>query len=192
MPWSKEHKDATRRRIVDAAADAFRGHGVAGVGVAEVMKSAGLTHGGFYAHFGSKDELVSAALGAASEQTRERLAHAAAKAAPGEKLAAIAGAYLSANHCKHPEQGCPVAAMASELARGEGVARQAFAQAIRDRLAWLEEQDRERPAAERRRRAAGAYAAMVGALTLARALGDDREGEKYLAQVRQFLDEALG
>ena len=192
MPWSKDHKDATRRRIVEAASAAFRGRGVAGVGVAEVMKSAGLTHGGFYAHFASKEDLVSEAVDAAARQTRERLAHAAGKAAPDARLAAIAAAYLSTSHRRHPEDGCPVAAMASELARDDGAAGEAFARAVRERLSWLEEQDRDRPAAERRRRAAGAYATMVGALTLARALGDDGEAESYLARVRHFLDEALG
>ena len=191
MPWSKEHKRATRERIVDAAAAAFRTRGVAGISVAELMEAAGLTHGGFYAHFASKDDLVAEAVGHASAQTESLLTQAAARAKPGRKLLAVAEAYLSAQHLRHPEWGCPIAALGAELARDEGPARKAFGAAVRERLAWLETQAEALSPAARRRRAAGVLAAMVGALTIARALGDTDDAESYLGEVREFLRESI-
>jgi TetR/AcrR family transcriptional repressor of nem operon len=191
MPWSKDHKRATRGRIVATASSAIRTHGVGGTGVADIMKAAGLTHGGFYAHFASKDELVSQAIAFASEQSRSRLAEVAGKAALEKKLQAVAGAYLTADHSRHPERGCSIASLGSELTRGEGPANQTFGKAVRARLAWLEELSNRRTSAERRRQAAGALAAMVGGLIVSRAIGDDDEIEKYLADVRQFLNDCL-
>jgi TetR/AcrR family transcriptional repressor of nem operon len=191
VPWSSDHKRATRARIVEAASPAIRGSGLAGVGVADIMKAAGLTHGGFYAHFGSKDELASAAIDHAAAQTRARLSDAAAGAPAGRKLLAIAETYLSRQHGEHPEWGCPIAALGAELARGTGSAQDAIRDAVREFLAWLENETADRPRAERRRRAAGALATMVGAITVARALGRNDEAAEYLSQVRRFLRTAL-
>jgi TetR/AcrR family transcriptional repressor of nem operon len=191
MPWSKDHKEATRGRIVEAASRAIRSRGAGAIGVAEVMEAAGLTHGGFYAHFASKDELVSQAIECASEQSRSRLAAAADKAAPDRKLQAVTDAYLSADHYKHPERGCLIAAIGPELTRGQGAANRTFGKVVRERLAWLEDLASAKTKAKRRREAAGAYAAMVGAMILSRAMGDAGEGEEYLADVRQFLRDQL-
>lgn len=191
MPWSSDHKQATRARIVEAASPALRSRGIEGVGVAEVMKAAGLTHGGFYAHFGSKDELVAEAIATAAAQTRARLSDVAAKAPPGRKLPAVAEAYLGRQHSEHPEWGCPIAALGSELARGGGPAREAAGVAVRELLAWLEQQGADLPRAERRRQAAGALATMVGAITVARTMGGGAGGDEYLAQVRRFLRAAV-
>jgi len=99
MPWSKGRKRETRERIVQAAADAFRERGLDGVGVADIMKRAGLTHGGFYAHFKSKDDLVRAAF---EQMSRE--------------IAETVGAtdYLAELHMRHPERGCPLPTVGSE------------------------------------------------------------------------------
>ena len=191
MPWNKDHKNATRGRILETAATAIRAKGVAGVGVAQVMEAAGLTHGGFYAHFGSKEELVADALAHAFEQSRDRLGAAAEKAPEGDKLRAVADAYLTPQHMRHPETGCPIATLGPEIARGEGPAREAYGERVRKRLAWMETIAPGKTKEERRRAAAGTYATMIGALLLARALGDE-DGEKYLAQVRRFLREASG
>jgi TetR/AcrR family transcriptional regulator, transcriptional repressor for nem operon len=187
MPWKKEHKSETRGRILEKASGALRGRGVAGIGVAQVMEDAGLTHGGFYAHFGSKDDLIANALAFACEQSRSVLERAAERAPEGEKLQAIAGSYLTPDHARNPERGCPLAALGSEVVRDEGPAREAFANHIRDRLAWLETLSTAETKEERRREAAGTYAAMIGGLMLARALGGE-EGDKYMARVRRFLD----
>ena len=186
MPWKKEHKSATRGRILETAATAIRAKGVAGLGVAQVMEAAGLTHGGFYAHFGSKEDLVASALAQACEESRARLQVAAERAPDGEGLQAVANAYLTSNHMRHPETGCPIAAVGPEVERGGGPARQAYAEYVRGNLDRLEAMARGKTREERRRAAAGTYATMVGALLLARALGDE-EGEKFLAQVRRFL-----
>jgi TetR/AcrR family transcriptional regulator, transcriptional repressor for nem operon len=186
MPWKKEHKSETRGRILEKAAAAIRERGVAGVGVAQMMEAAGLTHGGFYAHFPSKDALVADAFAYACEQSAGVLEKIAAEAAPNERLRAVAGAYLTAGHARHPERGCPISAVGPDLVRGEGPGREACADAVRRRLEWLEDLAPGKTREERRRLAAGTYATMLGALFVARALGG-AEGEKYLAQVRRFL-----
>jgi TetR/AcrR family transcriptional repressor of nem operon len=188
MPWSKDHKGATRDRILESASSAIRERGVAGVGVKEVMDAAGLTHGGFYAHFGSKEELLAEAFAWACRQSGPVMDEAANKAAPDKKLLAVAEAYLTASHARHPERGCPIAAVGPEVVRGEGPARDTLGEVVRKRLAWLEDLATGKSKEERRRKAAGTYATMLGALFVARALGD-AEGEKYLAQVRRYLGE---
>ncbi len=188
MPWKKEHKSATRERILESAAAAIRGKGVAGVGVADVMESAGLTHGGFYAHFGSKDELLADAFAFACTQSGPGMEKAAEKATDEKKLLAVAEAYLTGSHARHPERGCPIAAVGPEIVRGEGTARKTLGDVVRKRLAWLEDLATGKSKDERRRKAAGTYATMLGALFVARALGD-AEGEKYLAHVRGYLQD---
>src|SRR6188768_4006613 len=123
MPWSKDHKSATRGRILETASTAIRAKGVAGVGVAQVMEAAGLTHGGFYAHFGSKDELVASALAHALEQSGKRTGPAVEAAPADQKLRAAAEAYLTAEHLANIDRGCPIVALGSELTRGSGPAR---------------------------------------------------------------------
>jgi TetR/AcrR family transcriptional repressor of nem operon len=190
MPWSKDHKSATRGRILETASTAIRAKGVAGVGVAQVMEAAGLTHGGFYAHFGSKDELVAKALSHALAQSGARTAAAAERAPAGEKLRAVADAYLTAEHLAHVETGCPIVALGPEwrATRGRRTTRMPNTSAS----AW---RGWNRSPRARRSRNAGVprpetYAAMIGGMLLARALGDD-EGEKFLAQVRGFLKDSL-
>jgi TetR/AcrR family transcriptional repressor of nem operon len=191
MPWKKEHKSATRARILEAASAAIRERGIAGVSVAEAMEAAGLTHGGFYAHFKSKDELVADAFEYACEQSGSALHAAAGKAPHGEKLLAVAETYLKPTHARHPERGCPISTVGPDLVRGQGPGREAVADAMRERLAWLEELAGGGTKEDRRATAAGTYAAMLGAIFVARALGET-EGEKYLERVRRFLRGSLG
>jgi TetR/AcrR family transcriptional repressor of nem operon len=181
MPWPKEHKHATRERIVKAAAAAFRERGVGEVGVAEVMRRADLTHGGFYAHFASKDELVAETLPHAMERLR---------GGASQDLLVTAEAYLSAPHMDHPEVGCAIAALGTELVRGSRRVRQSLAREIRKRLhelrALVPSASRER----RDRQTAGALACMVGGLILARGLKGPVQA-KFLADCRAFLRDAL-
>src|SRR5947207_7915133 len=118
MPWKKDHKSETRGRILEKAAAAIRARGVAGVGVAQMMEAAGLTHGGFYAHFPSKDALVADAFAYACEQSAGVLDEIAGNAQPGDKLRAVAEAYLTPSHARHPERGCPISAVGPDLVRG--------------------------------------------------------------------------
>ena len=139
MPWPEEHRAQTRQRIVEAAAAAFRAGGVAGVTVQDVMTRAGLTHGGFYAYFASKDDLLRAAVEHAGRETLERLSNPLKGAAADARLNALVDVYLSAAHAAHPERGCPLAALGSELARGHDPARGALAHGVSERLAWMRE-----------------------------------------------------
>jgi TetR/AcrR family transcriptional repressor of nem operon len=191
MPWPKDHKAQTRDRIVAAAAAAFRAEGVSGVGVDDIMASAGLTRGGFYAHFSSKDELLAQALERASCQTLETLSKAFESAPAERRLDAVVDTYLSPRHAAHPDRGCPLAALGSELARAGGKSRRVLANGVKRRLEWL----RELAPLRRRGRAqdeqvVGALACMVGGLILARAVGG-KESEELLESCRGFLHRAL-
>jgi TetR/AcrR family transcriptional repressor of nem operon len=192
MPWPKAHKADTRDRIVRAAATAFRGRGVAGVRVDEIMGEAGLTHGGFYAHFASKDDLLGAALEHASGETLETLAKALESVPPERRLRAVIDTYLSPQHAAHPDRGCPVAALGVELARTGGTPRRDLARAVRRRLNWLREVDA--PQGQHGPRddtMAAALACMIGGVILARIAGG-KDAEALLRSCREFLHESLG
>src|SRR5215469_12417578 len=118
MPLSKAHKEQTRRRVVQAAARAFRAQGIKGVGVAEVMREAGLTQGGFYAHFDSKDALVAAACAEGFQESSNPLLVAMQEAEPGNAVPAYIRGYLSRSHRDHPETGCVIASLGQEIGRG--------------------------------------------------------------------------
>src|SRR5262249_45029735 len=137
MPWPDDHKSRTRARIVAAAAAAVRSEGVDRVGVADVMARAGLTHGGFYAHFSSKEDLLTEALEYASDPTPIGLAESLTSPPEGAKLHALVDAYLSPQHAAHPERGCPVAALGPDVARAGGAMQRNFARKIRERLDWI-------------------------------------------------------
>lgn len=191
MPWPKDHKPLTRDRIVQTAAAAFRARGIAGVRVDEIMAGAGLTHGGFYAHFSSKDDLLREALEQASGQTLETLSTALESVPEERRLRAVIDAYLSPEHAAHPDRGCPVAALGPELARAGGKSQRTLAHAISRRLDWL----RGLVPVQRRGRVqdeqvVGALACMVGGLVLARVVGE-KDSPKLLAACREFVHRAL-
>src|SRR6266513_3035563 len=118
-------KEETRERILRAAARAIRKHGYEGVGVADVMKEAGLTHGGFYAHFESRDALLAAAADQEGAESSEHLTRAIAAAKPGQELMALVDAYLSDGHVAAPEKGCAIAAAGTEVPRQHADVRRA-------------------------------------------------------------------
>ena len=117
MRYGPNHKSETHRRIVKAASRQFRAQGLSGPGVARVMRASGLTVGGFYKHFRTRDDLVTEAVAESLRDLRERMLGAARHAAPGEAWKQIIRTYLSISHCEHPEVGCPIAALAPEIAR---------------------------------------------------------------------------
>ena len=192
MPWPEGHKSRTRKKIVEAASAAFRDRGISGVRVEDVMARAGLTHGGFYAHFQSKDELLLAALEHASEQTVERLSKPLDDVAPQSRWTAVIDTYLSSVHVAHPEMGCPLASLGPELARARGATQRALATAVKRRLAWmrqlLPEEERDTVSDES---VIGTVACMLGGMILARAVGE-REGLKVLGACRDFLRQQQG
>jgi TetR/AcrR family transcriptional repressor of nem operon len=178
MRRSREDSAETRRRIVAEASRQFRAQGIARVGVADVMGALGLTVGGFYRHFSSKDALVAEAIDAASLETTER--HA--RTAP----AALVTTYLSREHCDAPARGCPVAALCSEMSHETPAARAAFTRAL---VRLLETARSAAPGDSARERDARlrAAASLVGAVVLARACDDAKLGADLLAAVRAGL-----
>jgi TetR/AcrR family transcriptional regulator, transcriptional repressor for nem operon len=148
------------------------------------MNSVGLTHGGFYRQFGSKEELVAEACAWAFERSAEKWKRTLA-ARPGEGWKAIASSYLAAGHRDHPGSGCAAAALASDMAR-EGVhARQAFTQGVRDLVDILAADGTGTGDADRRRDALANFSMMVGAIVLSRAVDDAELSDELLRSARQ-------
>src|SRR5713101_2455226 len=116
MRYPAGHKEETRERIVKAAARRFRSRGSDGAAIGDLMRDLRLTHGGFYRHFGSKEDLFAQAFEHSLEEVRRKFAPAVDQAPPGGELEALIGAYLDVEHCDNAAEGCPVAALASEVA----------------------------------------------------------------------------
>jgi TetR/AcrR family transcriptional regulator, transcriptional repressor for nem operon len=182
MRYGTGHKETTRQRILDAASRRFRAEGIAAVGVAGLMADAGLTHGGFYAHFPSKEDLVREAVADALDQT---LARMTAKAEDGG-LAALIAAYLSPEHRDRPETGCAIACLGPELTRHPPETRDRFAAKTE---AFIELIARHLPADDQgtghRARATALLGLLSGTLQLARAATDAEQSEHILAAGRQ-------
>lgn len=186
MDTPATRKQLTHDRILDTAARVLREDGFQGVGVADIMKRSGLTHGGFYAHFASRDALLAEAVGRAGEDSRSRLRRSidAAQAKGASGFRGLVESYLSESHLKAPDRGCPVAALASEMSRQSDAVRGVAAERIESladvvhstldpalgpETAWI------------------VAAQLVGALQIARALGDNAKGRRHLAASRRFL-----
>lgn len=178
-------KEQTHERIVDVAARAIRRYGYSGVGVADVMKEAGLTHGGFYAHFDSRDALLVEALERASLDSYEAVARAAEQRA-GKGVSVFRSfveIYLGDEHLASLEIGCPVAALGCEMPRQSQSVRAASAVRVQRLIAAVRTMLPEAP-----RTAASVVAGtLVGSLQLARALGDNAEGRAVLSAARKAL-----
>ena len=191
-PVSK--KEQTRERILRAAARAIRKHGYEGVGVADVMKEAGLTHGGFYAHFDSRDALLAAAVGQAGAESTENLNRAVAAAKPGEELMALVDTYLDERHVTAAEHGlgCAIAAAGSEVPRQQAEVRRAAARRIKDLIGFVERQFPEWGKSAAHEKAMGVVASMVGALMLARAVDDPQLSKGIRKSARELIRSAVG
>lgn len=186
MEIAPSRKALTHERIVEVASRAIRRAGFNGVGVADIMKEAGLTHGGFYAHFASRDALLAEALEHAGQQSASRIAkgNATRQARGASPFKALIEGYLSDRHLSGTENGCAVAALASEMPRQAPDVRAAAAQRVRSLMALVE---RSLPAPAEPGSAAAIASQMVGALQLARAFGDNAEGKALLAANRNAL-----
>jgi len=177
MRYAPGHKETTRRRIVETAAARFRKDGIEGVGVADLMAEAGLTHGGFYSHFSSKEDLVRAAMREASGRSQARFKQ---RIEEGGLEAWIRG-YLRAAHRDHPENGCAVAALAAELARHPRTTRRPMTERLADLRSDIETHLPEAmPRRRKRQIALGIFSTMVGALQMARAVDDAGMSEEIL------------
>jgi TetR/AcrR family transcriptional regulator, transcriptional repressor for nem operon len=182
MRYSETHKEETHKRIVKTAAKAFRKHGINGIGLVPVMKETGLTHGGFYAHFKSKDALIAEAIDAAFQQTLSRLRQAAEAAPEKTRLRAVLDEYLTEIHRDDPSSGCAVAALGTETARLKPTVREHFDTNLEAMLDLMMGEGRERPP---RADTIRALAAAVGALVLSRTVRSKELSREILAAARQ-------
>jgi AcrR family transcriptional regulator len=165
-------KEATHERIVEAAARAIRRSGYNGAGVAEIMKDAGLTHGGFYAHFDSREAMLAEAADRAGAEAVAASERIAASASPREALAELVRAYLSKEHVEDIETGCPVAALGSEMPRQAPEVRRAATRRIKGMIDLVARQSPDWGQPQAHERALVTVATMVGALILSRAVDD--------------------
>jgi TetR/AcrR family transcriptional repressor of nem operon len=186
MRYRPEHKVEKRRQIVQDAARRVRIAGLAGAAVSDVMRDAGLTHGGFYKHFASKDQLLVESLAEAFAEMSGFLLNVARHAPPQTAWKAMVKAYLSLEHCDHPERGCPLAALSSEFAHAD--------KALKTRIVGeLAKYQRRmlplmpgRPA-QKEHNFMVIISTMLGAVAIARILPDRLSREKVLAAARDFL-----
>lgn len=170
---TQSRKDQTHERIVKVASRAIRRSGYAGTGVADIMKEAGLTHGGFYAHFASRDALLAEAADCAGAEAVS-LSSAIAAAAPGQSLQALIHAYLSPQHLQDTENGCPIAALGSEMPRQAPEVRQVATRHIKEMIDLVARQlpDWGTPGAHEQ--ALFIVSSMIGTMVMARAVDDPR------------------
>jgi TetR/AcrR family transcriptional regulator, transcriptional repressor for nem operon len=189
MKVSREQAAENRERIIDVAGRLFRERGLDGIGVANLMKAAGLTHGGFYGHFESKEDLEVQACARVLARTTETLQAMAARD-PQAPLNGFLDRYLSAGHRDGPGEGCIYAALASDVARQNSPAlRRTFTAGLRPFIDTLVRIVPGRSRAARRQKALACLSAMVGALILARTVDDPALSEEILAAARAVSGE---
>jgi TetR/AcrR family transcriptional regulator, transcriptional repressor for nem operon len=187
MRSSNAQAAENRERIIDEAARQFRARGFAGIGVAELMRGVGLTHGGFYVHFKSKEDLMRLACRRAVDDMLDDW-RARAAASPGDPLAAIIRPYLSPEHRDQPGAGCLMAAIGPEAAREAEPVRRTVTECLEDVLDTLAELVPGQDASERRKHAIFLFSTLVGAVVAARAVSDTALSEAILATVQEALD----
>lgn len=180
MRYTKDHKAETRARIVRKASVRLREKGARGVGVAELMKDAGLTHGGFYAHFASREALLVEAVAHAMDRSIAHWRKSAAHAAPDQRFSAIVDAYLTSTHRDDPGHGCAIAALGAEVAREGPEARGVFSAKLEEMIGTLTEQISSASPQTARKEAIAALAVLTGSLILARAAGNEDFSEEIL------------
>jgi TetR/AcrR family transcriptional repressor of nem operon len=178
---SKEQMAENRRRILDVASRLFRERGFDAVSVSEVMKAAGLTHGGFYGHFASKDDLVAETISHVLARDRDE----------GFDLRAYLCDYLAPRHRDNPAKGCPTAGLAAHIRHQTPAARTALADGLRFQIERVMKAFPLADAAEARRTAIGIWATMVGAVILSRAIDDTALSDEILGETHAWIEAAL-
>ena len=179
MKVSREQAARNRERIVETAARRFRERGFDGIGVADLMKEAGLTHGGFYGHFSSKEELIAEASARSLIGSLEAFSKAAERA-PGDPLSAVAAAYLTARHRDNPGAGCLLAALGPDVSRQGPAVRRSVTGYVRAAVELLMTLIPGKSKAARRQKAISTYATLVGAMVMARAVDDRALSQEIL------------
>lgn len=187
MRYSKEHKLETHARIVKKASVRLREKGAHGIGVADLMKDAGLTHGGFYAHFDSREALVVEAFGYAMDRSMERWRQLSVQAAPDQRLPTFVEFYLSPQHRDNPGHGCALPALSAEIARESPKTRKAFAAKLDQMIGLIAEQFPGKAGKPNRKLAMAALATMMGTLVLARVAGSGELSEELLGAGRDAV-----
>jgi len=187
MRKSKVETAETRRRIVEVASRQFRNNGIHATGLSDLMSEAGLTHGGFYRHFESKDQLVAEACEVGFESVIESFEAAASEAGDKDAFKSIVESYVSTLHRDSASGGCPIAGMGSELARGNENTRAVAAQGFDEMVDVLAKRIRRRDADAAHSDAVFAMAAMIGAVTISRIITDPEASASVLQTVKQHL-----
>ncbi len=187
MRYESEHKTRTRDRIVRKASRKLRAEGLSGPGVASVMKASGLTVGGFYKHFRSKDELVADAMAQGFAEFDDKANSSLRDVPHEERWKEIVRRYLSPEHCDHPGTGCPVAALAPEISRAKIAVRRRIAGLIKERRDHLLELMPGATATERERNFFVILSAMAGAISVARILPEPADRQRVLQDMRDHL-----
>jgi TetR/AcrR family transcriptional repressor of nem operon len=192
MGYSKAQKARTHKRIVTIASKRFRDKGLAGFGIAELMKEAGLTVGGFYKHFDSRNDLVAEAISSAFGDWQRR-AEAAKSGGPTVSLEKLIDDYLSDAHRKSPGTGCAFSALAPEIARSDKRTRAVTSQQVQNDLESIIELLPGKDKRAARSRAILTFSSLVGAMALARAVSDEALSREILKTVAELLkNPALG
>jgi len=187
MRYSKEHKQETHERIVKKASIRLREKGAHGIGVADLMKEAGLTHGGFYAHFDSREALVIEAFGYAMDRSTERWRKIAEQTPPDKRLATIVDSYLTAVHRDDPGHGCAVPTLGAEIARESPKTRRAFATKLDQMIDMMADQISDVPRKAARKQAIAALTTMMGTVVLARIAGSGEFSDEILGAGREAV-----
>jgi TetR/AcrR family transcriptional repressor of nem operon len=186
MRMSRAAAAESRARIVEEAARLLRERGVAGASVAEVMQAAGMTHGGFYKHFDSKDALLAEATASAFAEAAARFDRRAARKGVEAAVAAYVADYLSPAHIAHPEQGCPLAAFGAEAGRHPEALSLTFAEGVEGLV------ERVSGAGASREQAMRQLVTLLGAVVAARAVGSGPLQQEILAAARGVCDDQPG
>lgn len=185
MRYSREHKQETHARIVRKASVRLREKGAHGIGVADLMKEAGLTHGGFYAHFPSRDALLMEAFAYAMDRSTEHWRKLIEEIAPEKRLALIAESYLSMPHRDNPGHGCAIVALGAEIARESPKTRRAFSGKIEQMIGLMADQIAGVPRKAARKQAITTLVTMAGTLLLARVVGNVELSDEVLNAGRE-------
>src|SRR3954454_11536779 len=187
MRYSKDHKQETHARIVKKASVRLREKGAHGIGVADLMKEAGLTHGGFYAHFDSREALVIEAFAYAMDRSTERWRKVAEETPPEKRLSSIVETYLTPLHRDDPGHGCAVPTLGAEIARESAKTRKAFAAKLEQMIDMMADQIPDVPRKSARKQAVAALATMMGTLVLSRIAGSGEFSDEILAAGREAV-----
>ena len=191
MRYDVDHKKRTHRKILRNAGREVRARGLQGPGVAEVMRASGLTVGGFYKHFRNREELLAEAIEAGFSDFSEHVLDKLKGIPAGERWKQIVRWYLSLEHCEHPGVGCPVAALAPEIARAKPAIRRQVAGLLEERRQLMTEFTPGKSPEEKERNFMVIFPAMAGAVAIARIFPDPADKQALLDVMQKHLLESF-